>query len=59
LAGDEAVYFSPDAEPKQVAALVWETLQANPAYRHKVRVRQNYTWQAIYSKQIAPLFEAG
>jgi len=37
--------------------LVAETLQANPAYRHRVRVRQNYTWQAIYAKQIAPLLE--
>ena len=57
LGQEEAVYFSPDAEPVQVATLVAETLQANPAYRHRVRVRQNYTWQAIYAKQIAPLLE--
>ena len=59
LAGDEAVYFSPDENPVQIASWVMEKLQADSAYRRRVRVRQNYTWQAIYSKQIAPLFEAG
>ena len=58
LAGDEAVTFPPDAQPEQVATLVQEGLQANPTYRQRVRVRQNYTWQAIYAQRIAPLLEA-
>ena len=58
LAGDEAVPFPPDAQPEQVATLVQEGLQANPTYRQRVRVRQNYTWQAIYAQRIAPLLEA-
>lgn len=58
LAGDEAVTFPPDAQPGQVATLVREGLQANPTYRQRLRVRQNYTWQAIYAQRIAPLIEA-
>jgi glycosyltransferase involved in cell wall biosynthesis len=58
LAGDEAVTFPPDAQPGRVATLVREALQANPTYRQRMRVRQNYTWQAIYAQRIAPLIEA-
>ena len=58
LGGTEAQYFSPNADPIQVARLISQTLQANPSYRHRVSVRQNYAWQAIYSKHIAPLIES-
>jgi glycosyltransferase involved in cell wall biosynthesis len=57
LAGDSALYFSPDADPLALAALVRDRLQSDPIYRHRARVRQNYTWEAVYQKQIAPLLE--
>jgi mannosylglucosylglycerate synthase len=58
LAGENAVYFSPDEEPRLVAALIAGRLQADPVYRMRVRVRRQFTWEAVYRKQIAPLLEA-
>lgn len=57
LAGEWAVYFSPDAEPQQVARLIEERLRHDPAYQLRCRVRQTYTWEAIYEDRIVPLLE--
>ncbi len=55
LAGDSGIFFSPDADPVKLAAAVRDRLQSDPIYCHRARVRQNYTWEAVYEKQIAPL----
>lgn len=55
LAGENATYFSLDDSPEHIAELIAARLSADPAYRLRVRVRQNYTWEAIYQRQIAPL----
>ncbi len=55
LGGKEAHYFSPEAEPKKVAALISDTLQSSPTWRLRARVRSNYTWQQIYQQHLAPL----
>ena len=57
LAGENAVYFSPSEDPRRVAALIAGRLQADPIYRMRVRVRHEFTWEAVYRKQIAPLLE--
>ena len=57
LAGENAVYFLPDEDPKHVAALIAGRLQSDPTYRMKVRVRRQFTWEAVYRKQIVPLLE--
>jgi mannosylglucosylglycerate synthase len=57
LAGDSAVYFSPDDLPMKVAALVRARLAADPVYQLRARVRLNYTWEAVYRREIAPLLE--
>lgn len=57
LAGDDAAYFSPDAEPVAVAAVIEAQLAKNPLYRQKVRVRQQFSWDAIYRRHLAPLLE--
>jgi len=57
LAGDSATYFSPDDDPNYVAGLIAQRLQSDPLYRWQVRVRQEYTWEAIYRQKIAPLLE--
>jgi glycosyltransferase involved in cell wall biosynthesis len=57
LAGDSATYFSPDDDPKYVAGLIVLRLQSDPLYRWRVRVRQEYTWEAIYQQKIVPLLE--
>jgi glycosyltransferase involved in cell wall biosynthesis len=55
LAGDCAHYFSSDDNPLSVAQLIADTLQDDPVYTLRARVRQYYTWEAVYRLQIAPL----
>ncbi len=55
LAGDCARYFSPDENPLNLAQQIAAVLAADPVYNLRVRVRQNYTWEAVYRLQIEPL----
>ncbi len=57
LAGHWANYFAPDDEPKYIARLITKTLKTDPVYRLRVRVRQEYVWQSIYLRCLAPLLE--
>ena len=58
LAGEWATYFSPDADPGQVADAIARRLEQDPGYQMRLRVRGSFTWQAVYARQIAPLLEA-
>ena len=58
LAGEWATYFSPDADPCQVADAIARRLEQDPGYQMRLRVRGSFTWQAVYARQIAPLLEA-
>jgi mannosylglucosylglycerate synthase len=58
LAGEFGTYFSPDEEPAQVARLIVQRLRSDPLYQMRVKVRKEYTWDAVYQKQIAPLLES-
>lgn len=55
LAGSQAVYFLPDANPLEVAGTIVDHLRGDPIYQLRVRVRQEYTWEGIYRRQIEPL----
>jgi glycosyltransferase involved in cell wall biosynthesis len=57
LGGAEVTYFSPEAEPATVAAAVAARLHTDPVYALRVRVRQHYTWERIYTAHLAPLLE--
>ena len=57
LAGHCANFFAPDDEPKYIARLITKTLKTDPVYRLRVRVRQEYVWQSIYLRCLAPLLE--
>ena len=57
LAGPWATYFSPDASAAEVAAAISARLEAESVYQLRSRVRKEFTWQAIYRSQIAPLLE--
>ena len=56
LAGKHALYFSPDADPEQVAERIGEVLSNTATHQLRVRVRTQYTWEQIYSDRIRPLF---
>ena len=55
VAGAEAVYFSPDAPPPDIAALIRERLANDPVYRAAVRSRTAYDWRTIFDTFIDPL----
>jgi glycosyltransferase involved in cell wall biosynthesis len=57
LALDDACYFDPDDDPRQVADCIATYLKADPVFRFAVRTRQHYTWEGIYAEKIAPLLE--
>lgn len=57
IASERATYFSPDADPKKLAVRIATQLRADSVYRLGQRVRENYTWESIYSNQISPLLE--
>jgi glycosyltransferase involved in cell wall biosynthesis len=57
LAGNDAHYFAPDADPMQVAELVAGSLLAAPTVRFGLRARAA-TWQQVYKQHIAPLLDA-
>ncbi len=55
LGKDQADYFSPDAEPAEVAALVAHRLSGDPTFDLRLRVRNEFTWERVYNEKIAPL----
>ncbi len=57
LAGENAAYFDPQDDPKQIASLITGRLLSDPVYRMRVRVRHDFTWEGIYRKQLLPLLE--
>ena len=57
LAGECATYFSPDDNPIYIAKLIAKRLSNDLTYQLRIRVRQEYTWEAIYRRMIAPLLE--
>lgn len=59
LGNEHAHYFSPDADPVEVARQIEHFLGASSVYALRVRVRQGYTWKQIYHRDIAPLLSGG
>jgi glycosyltransferase involved in cell wall biosynthesis len=58
LAGEDAIYFPPDGEPAKIAKLTAGAIHGSSIQRQRVRVRQHFSWEAIYANRIAPLIEA-
>jgi len=51
----DVVRFSPEAKAEEVTELILNWLHSNPTQRLRRRVRQNFTWQAIFRHDILPL----
>jgi glycosyltransferase involved in cell wall biosynthesis len=50
-----AVFFSPTADPSQVARLISHKIMHDNTFTLRQRVKQEYTWQSIYNDNIRPL----
>ena len=57
LAKKEALIFSADANPAQVATQLVHMLERSTTAQLRSRVRKHYTWQAIFEDAIQPLLE--
>jgi len=55
----DATFFSPNADPVDVAGMVAEYFQSSAAARLSTRVRMSFRWEAIYHQHIASLLEKG
>jgi glycosyltransferase involved in cell wall biosynthesis len=55
LAGAQATYFSPDADPRELANIIADHLESSPVFRLRCDVRRQYVWENIYAQNIAPL----
>ena len=53
---DDVMYFDSAEEPAQLAKGILDWASHNRAYRLRRRVRQSYTWQAVFQDMIKPLF---
>ncbi len=62
IGGNEVVSFPADTPAEKIAGLIMDWAKNSSTYKLRRRVRREYTWQAIFEKQIEPLLsdsEAG
>jgi glycosyltransferase involved in cell wall biosynthesis len=57
LGSSNATYFSPDADPAELANRIVNHLSFDPVFRMRTRVRRQYSWEQIYAREISPLLE--
>jgi mannosylglucosylglycerate synthase len=57
LGKDHATYFSPDADPGELASVIAKQLSIDSAYGLRAEIRRQYPWERIYSEKISPLLE--
>jgi glycosyltransferase involved in cell wall biosynthesis len=57
LGGEWAHYFALDEDPAAVADRLSACLAQDSAYQLRAHIRTNYSWDAIYTHQIAPLLD--
>jgi glycosyltransferase involved in cell wall biosynthesis len=55
LGGSDVHYFSPDADPVELANRIVNHLSFDPVFRMRTRVRRQFSWEPIYGREIAPL----
>ena len=55
LGGSHVTYFSPDAEPSELANTIANGLSSNNMFRMRVHVRRDFSWEGIYTRTIEPL----
>jgi glycosyltransferase involved in cell wall biosynthesis len=55
IGGQDVLLFDLADEPELVAGRLWKWLQEQPTYHLRRRVRQGYTWEAIFRRDMKPL----
>jgi glycosyltransferase involved in cell wall biosynthesis len=55
IGGNEIFRFSLNSSPEQITSLITDWASSDSVHLMRVRTRQNFTWQKIFSKKIQPL----
>jgi glycosyltransferase involved in cell wall biosynthesis len=55
LGGQNVAYFSADADPKEVASLLANSLKTSSTFKLRLQVKQSFSWERIFSERIFPL----
>lgn len=56
IAFEDAFVFSLNTSPDMLVEQLLNWMEENPQFRLRNRVKQEYTWEVIYQKDIRPLF---
>jgi glycosyltransferase involved in cell wall biosynthesis len=59
IGGADVILFDKAGDPDDLAARILAWAQGDRVHRLRRRVRQNYTWQAIFHRDIEPLLRRG
>jgi len=54
LGGSYVNYFSPDEDPEKIAGMIAHYLSSTNLFSMRTKVREQYTWEGIYTRHIAP-----
>ncbi len=57
IGGVDTILFDTDEDPAHVAGQIQARVEQSPVHRLRRRVRKNYTWRAIFQRDIRPLLE--
>jgi glycosyltransferase involved in cell wall biosynthesis len=55
IGGAQVTIFAAEKSPEDLAALILELVDTNPLSRFRRSVRQSYTWEALFQRQLEPL----
>ena len=58
IGGEDVITFDLHEAPEQLAARLLAWAEGSPVHRLRRRVRQEYTWQAIFERDIEPLLHS-
>jgi glycosyltransferase involved in cell wall biosynthesis len=59
IGGNDVTLISPDGDPEAIADRILSLVGETPVHRLRRRVRQGYTWQAIFKRDIETLLRGG
>jgi glycosyltransferase involved in cell wall biosynthesis len=57
IGGNNVSYFAPDDDPAAVAGLIANKLGNCAEFNQRVKVRQQFTWSAVYKTHLAPFLK--
>jgi glycosyltransferase involved in cell wall biosynthesis len=58
IGGADVILFDKSDDPGHLASRILTWAEGSPVHRLCRRVRQNYTWQAIFRREIEPLLQS-